>query len=174
MRFVATELAGAFIIEPQPFVDERGLFARTFCAAEFAKHGLVTEFVQCSTSFNRKRGTLRGLHYQLQPAVEVKLVRCTAGAIGDVVVDLRPDSPTYRKHILVELSAENRRALYIPEMFAHGFQTVVDDAEVFYQISEFYAPDRSTGVSYDDPKLGICWPLPVTIISDKDREWPPL
>jgi dTDP-4-dehydrorhamnose 3,5-epimerase len=172
MRFLATELAGAFIIEPQPSADERGLFARTFCAAEFAEHGLATEFVQCSTSFNRKRGTLRGLHYQLQPAAEVKLVRCTAGAISDVVVDLRPDSPTHGKHILVELTAENRRALYIPEMFAHGFQTVVDDAEVFYQISEFYAPDHSTGVRFDDPKLGIRWPLPVTSISDKDRGWP--
>jgi dTDP-4-dehydrorhamnose 3,5-epimerase len=172
MRFVETKLPGAFLIEPEPFQDERGLFARTFCALEFSRQGLTTQFVQCSTSFSRLRGTLRGLHYQLQPATEVKLIRCTAGAIQGVVVDLRPESATYAEHITVELSAENRRALYIPEMFANGYQTLADSAEVFYQISEYYAPDHAAGVRYDDPKLGIRWPLPISTISEKDRTWP--
>jgi len=172
MRFVETKLSGAFLIEPEPFEDERGLFARTFCAAEFSQRGLATQFVQCSTSFNRNRGTLRGLHYQVQPASEVKLVRCTAGAVGDVIVDLRHDSPTYAQHVVVELSAENRRTLYVPPMFAHGFQTLVDGTEVFYQMSALYAPDCSNGVRYDDPKLNISWPLPVSVISEKDKTWP--
>jgi len=172
MRFVTTRLAGAFIIEPEPQSDARGLFARTFCAREFKQQGLATTFAQCSTSFNVARGTLRGLHYQLAPACEVKLVRCTAGAIHDVIVDLRRDSPTYRQHLEVELTAHNRRALYVPEMFAHGFQTLEDKTEVLYQISEFYTPDKSTGVRFDDPKLGIPWPLPVTAMTDKDRNWP--
>ena len=172
MRFIETKLAGAYLIEPEPHEDARGFFARTFCAREFAAHGLATEFVQCSISMNRKRGTLRGLHYQLSPAEEVKLVRCTAGAVHDVIVDLRPASPTYRQHVGVELTAPNRRALYVPEMFAHGFQTLEDDSEVFYQISEFYAPEKSVGIRFDDPRLDIPWPLPITAISDKDRSWP--
>jgi dTDP-4-dehydrorhamnose 3,5-epimerase len=172
MRFVSTALAGAFIIEPEPHSDDRGLFARTFCAREFERQGLAAVFVQCSTSFNVRRGTLRGMHHQLPPAGEVKLVRCTAGAIHDVIVDLRPDSPTYRRSIGVELTARNRRSLYVPEMFAHGFQTLEDDTEIFYQISEFYAPDKSVGLRFDDPKLGIRWPLPVAAMTDKDRNWP--
>lgn len=172
MRFVATKLAGAFIVEPEPHGDARGLFARTFCAREFGQQGLVSTFVQCSTSFTPQRGSLRGLHYQRPPHGEVKLVRCTAGAIHDVIVDLRPDSPTYRQHISVELTAENRRALYIPELFAHGYQTLTDNAEVFYQMHAFYAPESATGVRFDDPKLGIAWPLATTLVGDKDKAWP--
>jgi dTDP-4-dehydrorhamnose 3,5-epimerase len=172
MQFVKTKLAGSFIIEPEPNEDARGLFARTFCAREFREHELIPTFVQCSVSMSRARGTLRGLHYQLPPACEVKLVRCTAGAIYDVIVDLRPDSPTYLQHITVELTSQNRRALYVPEMFAHGLQTLVDGTEVFYQISEFYAPDRAMGLRFNDPKLAIQWPIPVTTISEKDLNWP--
>ena len=174
MRFVTTALAGAYLIETEPQRDGRGLFARTFCAREFEQHRLATAFVQCNTSFSSRRGTLRGLHYQLPPAGEIKLVRCTAGAIWDVIVDLRAGSPTWGKHIAVELTAQNRRALYIPEQFAHGFQTLTDDVEVHYQMSEFYTPDRATGVRFDDPKLGIRWPLPVSVISDMDKNWPSL
>jgi dTDP-4-dehydrorhamnose 3,5-epimerase len=171
MRFIATELGGAFIVEPESHEDSRGLFARTFCAREFREHGLVDTFLQCNTSWNARKGTLRGLHYQLPPSSEVKLVRCTAGALWDVLVDLRPNSPTYLQHVGVELTAKNRRALYIPEMFAHGFQTLEDDTEVFYQMSEFYAPKSARGLRFDDPKLGIKWPLPATSISDQDRNW---
>jgi dTDP-4-dehydrorhamnose 3,5-epimerase len=174
MRFLPTDLAGAYIVEPEPHEDERGFFARTFCAREFKNHELATDFVQCSVSMNRQRGTLRGLHYQLPPSSEAKLVRCTSGALYDVIVDLRPNSETYLSHVAVELSARNHRALYIPEMFAHGFQTLEDGTEVFYQISEFYAPNEATGVRYDDPKLGIRWPLPVAAISEKDKHWPRL
>jgi dTDP-4-dehydrorhamnose 3,5-epimerase len=172
MIFIPTKLSGVYIIELEPHQDARGFFARTFCVREFEEHGLETEFVQCSISANRTKGTLRGLHYQLSPAGETKLVRCTSGAIYDVVVDLRPDSPTHLQHLGVELTAQNRRMLYIPEMFAHGLQTLADETEVFYQISEFYAPDKSTGLRFDDPKLGIQWPLPVTVMNDKDRDWP--
>jgi len=172
MKFVHTDLRDAFIIEPELLEDNRGFFARTFCTREFAQHGLEASFVQCSVSFNRKKGTLRGMHYQKHPACEAKLVRVTAGAILDVIVDLRPDSPTYLKHIGVELSAQNHRALYVPKMFAHGFQTLEDNSEVFYQISEFYSPEASTGLRYNDPKLAINWPRPVTTISEKDSSWP--
>jgi dTDP-4-dehydrorhamnose 3,5-epimerase len=171
MRFIATELIGAYIVEPEPHQDSRGLFARTFCAQEFREHSLVDTFVQCNTSWNARKGTLRGLHYQLPPSSEIKLVRCTAGALWDVIVDLRPDSPTYLQHVGVELTAKNRRALYIPEMFAHGFQTLEDDTEVFYQMSEFYAPKSARGLRFDDPKLAIKWPLPAISISDQDRCW---
>lgn len=163
---------GAFLVELEKLEDSRGFFARTFCTREFAQNGLETSFVQCSVSFNRKKGTLRGMHYQKHPACEAKLVRVTAGAIYDVVVDLRPDSATYLKYIGVELSAENHCALYVPKMFAHGFQTLEDNTEVFYQISEFYSPEASTGIRYNDIKLKINWPLPVTSISDKDLNWP--
>jgi dTDP-4-dehydrorhamnose 3,5-epimerase len=174
MRFEPTRLSGAFIVEPEPHEDSRGSFARTFCAREFSEQGLASVFVQSSISFNRKRGTLRGLHYQLPPACEVKLVRCTAGALYDVIVDLRPGSPTYLQHIGVELTARNRRAVYVPEMFAHGLQTLEDDTEVFYEINAFYAPDKATGIRYDDPQLLINWPLPVAAIAERDRNWPSL
>ncbi len=171
MRFTPTKLAGAYIIEPQPHADSRGLFARTFCANEFREQGLVDVFVQCNTSWNVSKGTLRGLHFQLSPSSEVKLVRCTAGALWDVIVDLRPQSATYLQHVAVELTAGNRTALYIPEMFAHGFQTLEEGTEVFYQMSQFYAPKLARGIRYDDPKIGIKWPLPVTSISDLDLNW---
>jgi dTDP-4-dehydrorhamnose 3,5-epimerase len=172
MRFVPTELEGAWVIEPEPHQDGRGLFARTYCAREFSKQGLVDGFVQCNTSWNARKGTVRGLHYQLPPSTEVKLVRCTAGALLDVIVDLRPDSKTYLKHFAVELAATNRFALYIPRMFAHGFQALQDGTEVFYQMSEFYAPELARGIRYNDSKLGINWPLAVTSISDQDLNWP--
>lgn len=172
MRFEPLKLNGGFLVEPQPHEDARGFFARTFCVREFAEQGLVSAFVQSSISFNCKRGTLRGLHYQTPPAAEVKLVRCTAGAIFDVIVDLRSDSPTYLQHFGVELTARNRRALYVPEMFAHGFQTLEDETEVFYQISEYHTPDKAAGVRFDDPRLNIQWPLPVAAMSDKDLNWP--
>jgi dTDP-4-dehydrorhamnose 3,5-epimerase len=171
MRFTPTKLAGAYIIEPQPHADSRGLFARTFCANEFGAQGLVDVFVQCNTSWNVSKGTLRGLHFQLSPSSEVKLVRCTAGALWDVIVDLRPQSATYLQYVAVELSAGNRSAIYIPEMFAHGFQTLEEGTEVFYQMSQFYAPQLARGIRYDDPKIGIKWPLPVTSISDLDLNW---
>ncbi len=171
MRFIATKLEGAYIVEPEPQEDSRGLFARTFCAHEFGDQGLVGTFVQCNTSWNARKGTVRGLHYQSPPSCEVKLVRCTAGSVWDVFVDLRQNSPTYLQNVGVELSASNRRALYIPKMFAHGFQTLEDGAEVFYQMSEFYAPEVAKGLRYDDPKLGIAWPLTVACISEKDKTW---
>jgi dTDP-4-dehydrorhamnose 3,5-epimerase len=172
VRFVATKLEGVWLVEPQPHNDDRGLFARTYCAQEFGDQGLVNRFVQCNTSWNARKGTIRGLHYQLPPSSEVKLVRCTAGALLDVVVDLRPASPTYLTTYSVELTAANRLALYIPELFAHGFQTLDDSTEVFYQMSEFYDPKLGRGLRYHDPKLGINWPLPVASISDQDLSWP--
>jgi len=172
MKFLRTPLAGAWLIELEPHGDERGFFARTFCAREFEQAGLASAFVQCNVSLNVQRGTLRGLHYQRPPAAEIKLVRCTAGAILDVIVDLRPESATYRQHYAVELNARNRRALYVPELFAHGFQTLEDQTEVFYQMSAFYAPALAAGLRPSDPKLGIAWPLPVSCLSEKDQQWP--
>jgi dTDP-4-dehydrorhamnose 3,5-epimerase len=171
MQFTATKLQGAWVIEPQLREDSRGLFARTYCAREFREQGLVDHFVQCNTSWNAHKGTVRGLHYQLPPSTEVKLVRCTAGALLDVIVDLRPGSPTYLQYVAVELTARNRFALYIPGMFAHGFQTLEEGTEVFYQMSEFYTPKLARGIRYNDPKLGIKWSLPVTSISDQDLSW---
>ena len=171
MQFSATKLEGAWLIEPQPHKDSRGLFARTYCAREFREQGLVDHFVQCNTSWNAHKGTVRGLHYQLPPSTEVKLVRCTAGALLDVIVDLRPGSPTYLQYVAVELTARNRFALYIPGMFAHGFQTLEESTEVFYQMSEFYALKLSRGLRYNDSRLGVKWPLPVASISDQDLSW---
>ena len=171
MRFIELPLKGAYLIEVQPHVDSRGLFARTFCAQEFRDLGLAEVFVQCNTSWNLHAGTIRGLHYQLPPSAEVKLVRCTAGAIWDVVVDLRENSPTYLQHVGIELTATNRHALYIPGTFAHGFQSLTDRTEVFYQMSEYYAPDSARGLRYDDPKLRIQWPRPATSVSARDRMW---
>jgi len=169
LRVTELPLKGAFTIELRPHEDDRGFFARTFCAREFRRYGLVESFVQCNTSWNTVAGTIRGLHYQLPPSCEVKLVRCTSGALWDVIVDLRPDSETYLKHFGIELSARNRIALYVPKMFGHGFQTLEDGTEAFYQMSEFYAPELATGLRYDDPKLGIKWPLPVSSVSENDR-----
>jgi dTDP-4-dehydrorhamnose 3,5-epimerase len=173
VKFTESPIAGAFLIDVEPHQDERGLFARTYCAREFDEHGLVSTVMQCSTSFNAKRGTLRGLHYQAAPYEEAKLVRCTAGAIFDVMVDLRTDSATYRKWYGVELTASNRRMLYIPRGMAHGFQTIEDNVEVFYQISVDYVPEASRGVRWDDPILSIQWPeRSAAILSERDRSYP--
>ncbi|HXG67315.1 MAG TPA: dTDP-4-dehydrorhamnose 3,5-epimerase [Blastocatellia bacterium] len=172
MLFTETDLKGAYVIELEQRRDHRGFFARAFCATEFAARGLKPVSAQCNLSFNYRKGALRGMHYQVAPATEAKLVRCIRGAIYDVIIDLRPDSPTYLSHFGVELTAEGRRALYVPEMFAHGYQTLTDGAEVMYQVSEFYAPQCERGIRYDDPAFGIEWPLPVTDISEKDAAWP--
>jgi len=171
MIFVETKLKGAFIIELERAADERGFFARTFCRKEFEDHGMNPNLVQCNISFNKKKGTLRGMHYQVKPHEETKIVRCTIGAIYDVLIDLRPDSPTYCEWAAVELTAENRRMLYIPEGLAHGFQTLEDNTEVFYQMSEFYYPASACGLRWDDPAFGIEWPLSIPIMSDKDRSY---
>jgi len=168
MKFTETLLPGSYLIELNPVEDDRGFFARTFCQEEFVDHGLNPHIVQCSLSFNRKRGTLRGMHYQAAPHRENKLVRCTMGAIYDVIVDIRPESPTYRQWVGVELSARNRRALYIPEGVAHGFQTLEDDTEVLYQISSLYEPALARGIRWNDPRLSIQWPLEVSVLSERD------
>ncbi|MDI7260212.1 MAG: dTDP-4-dehydrorhamnose 3,5-epimerase [Thermodesulfobacteriota bacterium] len=171
MIFKETKLKGAYIIEIDPIVDERGFFARSFCAKEFEKYGLNPSIAQCNISYNEKKGTLRGMHYQVPPYEEAKMVRCTMGAIYDVIIDLRPESPTFKQWIAVELTAENRRMLYIPEGFAHGFQTLEDDTEVFYQISEFYHPECARGVRWDDPVFGVEWPADERTISPRDLEY---
>ncbi len=172
MRFEPLALAGAYLIEVEARADDRGLFARTYCEQEFAAQGLVTGFVQCNTSYNKRRGTLRGMHYQADPSPEVKLVRCTSGAIHDVLVDLRPDSPTFLGWCGADLTAQDRRALYVPIGFAHGFQTLEDDTEVFYQMSGFYAPDLARGVRWNDPVFGIEWPIAAPHLSRRDTEYP--
>jgi dTDP-4-dehydrorhamnose 3,5-epimerase len=172
MIFTETPLPDAFVIEPERYEDERGFFARTWCQREFAEHGLNPRLVQCSVSFNAHSGTLRGLHYQAAPRAEAKLVRCTSGAIFDVIVDLRPSSRTYLGWTTAELTAENRTALYVPEGFAHGFLTLADGSEVFYQMSEFFSRDHARGVRYDDPAFGIDWPSKVLVIADRDRSYP--
>ncbi len=172
MIFTETKLKGAFIIDIEPQEDERGFFARSWCEDEFKQHGLNPHLVQCNISFNNKRGTLRGMHYQVTPFAEAKVVRCTTGAIYDVIIDLRPASPTFKQWISVELTAENRRALYIPEDFAHGFQTLTDNAEVFYQMSEFYHPECARGVRWNDPAFGIEWMCSnQSIISERDANY---
>jgi dTDP-4-dehydrorhamnose 3,5-epimerase len=172
MIFTETKLKGAFVIEPEKLEDERGFFARTRCQREFAQHGLNPCIAQCNISFNPKRGTLRGMHYQIAPHAEVKTVRCTRGAIYDVIVDLRLDSPTFTQWAALELNAENRRILYVPEGFAHGFQTLEDATEVFYEISVSYAPEYARGVRWDDPAFGIQWPPAGRRISTRDRTYP--
>lgn len=174
MRFVDTGLPGALLIEVDPHRDERGLFARTFCGWQFAARGLESAFVQCSTSWNDRAGTVRGMHWQEAPHREVKLVRCTAGAIFDAIVDLRPGSPTRGRWFGAELSAATRRMLYVPEGFAHGFQTLRDGSEVFYQMSRSFSPGAARGFRWDDPSVAIRWPLPVACISERDRGLPPL
>lgn len=172
MLFKPTGLHEAWLIEPTPHVDHRGAFARTFCVQEFGANDLETQFPQHSTSVSVCRGTLRGLHYQLAPHDEVKVVRCVAGAIYDVIVDLRPQSPTYRQWQGFELTAANGHQLYIPKGFAHGHQTLTDNASVFYLISAPYMPGAARGIRYDDPLLDIAWPTPVSTMSDRDRTWP--
>ena len=171
MIFTETKLKGAFVIEIEPIEDERGYFARSFCQKEFEKHGLNPCIAQCNISFNKKKGTLRGMHYQVEPYPEAKLVRCIMGSIYDVIIDLRIDSPTYCEWFAVELSADGSKMIYIPEGYAHGFQTLEDNTEVFYQMSEFYNPDVARGVRWDDPAFNIDWPLGDKIISVKDQTY---
>jgi dTDP-4-dehydrorhamnose 3,5-epimerase len=171
MLFTETSLKGAFVIDLKPHADERGFFARTFCREEFAARGLKPAIAQANLASNRATGTLRGMHFQYPPAAETKLVRCTRGAILDIIVDLRPESLTYLQHVAVELTEDNHRALYVPERFAHGYQVLCDHTETSYQVGELYTPSAEGGLRYDDPRLGLRWPLPVTAISDKDRAW---
>jgi dTDP-4-dehydrorhamnose 3,5-epimerase len=172
MIFFETELKGAFVIEPERKEDDRGFFARTWCENEFKEHGLNSHLVQCSISFNKMKGTLRGMHYQIEPFGEVKLVRCTRGEIIDVIIDLRPDSKTFKKHTSAILNEENRKMLYVPQGFAHGFQTLTDNAEVFYQMNQFYSPEHARGVRWNDPAFGIRWPDDQRIIIERDRNYP--
>ena len=171
MIFTETELAGAFIVDLTRHEDNRGFFARMFCQQEFEAHGLKPLVAQANIGSNRYRGTVRGMHFQFPPAAETKYVRCVRGAVLDIIVDLRPESPTYLRHIAVELSAGNQRGIYIPERFAHGYQTLEDDTDTIYMVGEFYAPGVEGGLRHDDPALALSWPLPVEAMSDKDRAW---
>jgi dTDP-4-dehydrorhamnose 3,5-epimerase len=171
MDFAPTPLKDAYIIEVEKLEDERGFFARTWCQQEFTKQNLDPCLVQCNISFNKKKGTLRGMHFQVPPFAETKLVRCTQGAIYDVIADLRPESETYLHWTAVELTADNRKALYVPKGFAHGFQTLEDHTEIFYQMSEFYAPNQAGGFRWNDPTFNINWPESISIISDRDQEY---
>jgi dTDP-4-dehydrorhamnose 3,5-epimerase len=170
--FTETKLRGAFIIDLERREDNRGFFARAFCQNEFSDHGLKPIIAQANIGFNRRRGCLRGMHFQYPPAAETKVVRCTRGAVLDIIVDLRPESPTFLEHISVELTADNHRAIYIPERFAHGYQALEDETETSYQVGEFYTPGSEGGLRYDDPVLGLTWPLPVSEMSEKDADWP--
>ncbi len=172
MQFHPTEIHGAWLVQLEPVRDNRGFFARSFCTDEFTAHGLETSFPQHSISCSQRQGTLRGMHYQRAPHEEVKLVRCSRGCIWDVIVDIRPDSPTYRHWQGFELSCANGRQLYIPKGVAHGFQSLTDDAEVSYLISERYRAEAGAGVRHDDPSFGIIWPIPMSVISEKDSAWP--
>ncbi len=172
MKFLPTQFDGLYVIEPEKMKDERGFFSRTWCQQEFAKRGLNTDLAQCNISFNYWRGTLRGMHYQVAPHEEAKLVRCTAGSIHDVVIDLRLESKTYKKWFAVELTAGNRKMIYIPEGFGHGFLTLQDNSEVFYQMSAFYAPTCARGVRFNDPAFSIEWPMKPSTISNKDLQYP--
>ena len=172
MKFLETELQGAFVIELETFEDSRGFFARVWCNEEFEEHDLVPRIAQVNTSFNAKAGTLRGMHYQIAPHEETKVVRCIRGSLYDVIVDLRPDSPTYKRWTGVELTARNHRMLYVPAKFAHGFITLEDNTEVMYLISEAYAPEAARAIRWDDPEIGIEWPRPVVEISERDAGWP--
>ena len=172
MKVIETPLADLFVVEIEPLNDDRGFFARSFCVRDFQAHGLEPTIVQCNISFNEKAGTLRGLHFQGSPHEEAKLVRCTRGAIYDVAVDIRRNSRTYLKWYATELTSENRRMMFIPRGFGHGFQTLVDKSEVFYLMSEFYHPESARGLAWDDPMLRITWPIANPIMSDKDRSYP--
>jgi len=174
MKFTETELAGAFIVDLAPHEDNRGFFARLFCQQEFAANGLKPLVAQANVGSNRRRGTVRGMHFQFPPVAETKYVRCVRGAVLDIIVDLRPESSTYLRHVAVELSARNQRGIYIPERFAHGYQALEDETDTIYMVGEFYAPGVEGGLRHDDPALGLSWPLPVEVISEKDRNWKPL
>jgi dTDP-4-dehydrorhamnose 3,5-epimerase len=171
MVFTETQLAGAFIIDIERREDSRGFFARAFCQKEFEAHGLKPLIAQANVAHNIKKGTMRGMHFQYPPAAETKVVRSTRGGILDIIVDLRPESPTYLQHISVELNEENQRALYVPERFAHGYQVLSDNTDTSYQVGEFYTPGAESGLRHDDPGLHLAWPLPVSVISDKDLKF---
>jgi dTDP-4-dehydrorhamnose 3,5-epimerase len=171
MIFTETKLKGAFIIDIERRADSRGFFARVFCQHEFEDHGLKPVIAQANIAFNNLKGTVRGMHFQFPPTAETKLVRATRGALLDIIVDLRPESPTYLEHIAVELTEDNHRALYVPERFAHGYQILADKTETSYQVGEFYMPGSEGGLVYNDPRLHLEWPLPVSVISDKDQHW---
>ncbi len=172
MKFIPTPLAGAYVIDLTPFADERGLFARTFCLKEFAAIGHTLPFVQHNHSINHHKGTLRGMHYQVAPFQEIKLIRCIVGSVYDVIVDLRLDSPTYLQHFGTILSSQNRQMIYVPEGFAHGFQTLEDHTELLYHHTAYYTPEADRGVRYDDPLLAIHWQLPPVMVSPKDKSYP--
>lgn len=172
MIFTETKLRGAYVIEPQPLNDERGFFARTWSGEEFSAKGLNANLVQCNTSNNKLKGTVRGMHFQSPPHEEAKLIRCTAGALYDVIVDLRPDSPTWGQWFGIELTRQNLRMIYVPEGFAHGYQTLADDTDVFYQVSAYYHQESASGVRWDDPTIAIDWPLQISVISERDRKLP--
>lgn len=172
MIFTETKLKGAYLIDIERLEDERGFFARSWCRKEFQAQGLAPGLVQCNVSFNAKKGTLRGMHYQVKPFEEAKLVRCTMGSLYDVIVDIRQDSSTFMQHVGVVLSADNRKMLYIPEGFAHGFLTLEDNTEIFYQMSEFFAPDHARGFKWNDPVFRISWPADIQVMSDRDRNLP--
>ena len=171
MIFTETKLKGAYIIDLQRREDSRGFFARAFCQKEFAAHGLKPIIAQANVAFNFKKGTIRGMHFQYPPAAETKLVRCTRGAILDIIVDLRPESPTYLQHVSVELSEDNFRALYVPERFGHGYQALRDNTDTSYQVGEFYTPGAEGGLLHNDPRLNLQWPLPISVISEKDQKF---
>ena len=172
MIFTETNLKGAFILEPEKLEDDRGFFARNWCGREFEAHGLNPRLAQCSISFSKQKGTLRGMHYQLPPYEEAKLVRCTSGSIYDAIIDLRLESPTFRQYFGLVLTAQSHKMLYVPEGFAHGFLALEDNTEVFYQISEFYSPEHAKGVRWNDPAFDIEWPFSPTAMSDRDRNCP--
>jgi dTDP-4-dehydrorhamnose 3,5-epimerase len=172
MIFTETDLKGAFVVEPERLPDERGFFARTWCEREFQAHIGEVRFVQCNISFNIRRGTLRGMHYQASPFEEARLVRCAMGAIYDVIIDLRPNSESFKKWFAIELTAEDRRMLYVPKGFAHGFVTLQDRTEVFYQMSEFFRPEYARGVRWNDPAFSVDWPVEVRVMSQRDRDCP--
>jgi dTDP-4-dehydrorhamnose 3,5-epimerase len=172
VKFTQTKLKGAYLIEIEKLSDDRGFFARSWCQKEFESHGLTSRVVQANVSYNLKKGTLRGMHYQVAPYQESKLIRCTRGAIFDVIIDLRPHAPTYKQWVGVELSADNYTMFFVPEDFAHGFQALADHTEIFYQVSQFYTPGSEKGIRFDDPAFDVQWPLEVSVISDKDRNWP--
>ena len=169
--FTETKLKGAFVIDLDRKQDARGFFARAFCQEEFKAHGLKLLIAQGNVAHNIRKGTIRGMHFQFPPAAETKLVRCTRGAILDIIVDLRPESPTYLQHVVVDLNEDNQRALYVPERFAHGYQTLHDNTDTSYSVGEFYSPANESGILYNDPRLGLRWPLPVTVVSDKDQKF---
>ena len=172
MKFSETKLKGAFVVEIEKLTDDRGFFARSWCEKEFEAQGLTTRVVQANVSYNLKKGTLRGMHYQIAPYQECKLIRCTRGAIYDVIIDLRTGSPTYKQWTGVELTADDYTMFFVPRDFAHGFQTLIDESEITYQVSQFYTPGSERGIRFDDPAFNIQWPLEVSVISDKDRTWP--